>query len=214
MIPFPTDKHRTYPCAFDFGTRQAQSGNRSPWDAGEASWPAAEESARRRGDCRSKEEKWYERRQTESAVGADESVLGKAQEAVGEGLGLFPADRQTKESIRRRRAGRLSRYATGRKPRHTSIQALSQSWSGSMFRRFARLTARHGWVGRQAICTSRMHACGHGRLCTNRVGGHPSLDVGQCWLFQLRKVCAEEGDDAQSSIERGRLIVGNTAEAQ
>jgi len=93
MLPSPTYEHRTYPCPFDFGKGQAQSGNRSPGNAGQTSWPAAEEPAGRHrddryGQGRSEKEKRHDPCQTESPVRADEGVLGEAQKAVSEGVAL------------------------------------------------------------------------------------------------------------------------------
>lgn len=88
VLSLPADEHRTNPRTIDFGTGQAQSGNRSPGHASKAPWQASEESIRYRGcPCENRcEAQRTQSRQAQSPIRADESLLGETEEARGEGL--------------------------------------------------------------------------------------------------------------------------------
>ena len=75
--------NRTYPCAFDCGTGQAESCDRGAWCAAETTGASAEESAGGcdRSCCSGTREKAQPQcRDAESSVRADEGLLGEEAE--------------------------------------------------------------------------------------------------------------------------------------
>jgi len=85
----PGDEHRTNPRAFDFRARQAKSCNRGLGNSCEAPWQAAQEAAGGFINCIRAHCSEAERPQPSEAkgtIGADEGLLGEAEEAGDEGL--------------------------------------------------------------------------------------------------------------------------------